>query len=243
MIKVTVWNEFRHEKTDEHVKKLYPDGIHGFVKSFLETNDDITVRTATLDDPECGLTEEVLADTDVLMWWGHMHHHEVPDEIVDRVQQEILKGMGLIVMHSGHHSKIFKRMMGTTCNLKWRDGDRERVWCCKPGHPIAQGIPEYFELDPEEMYGEHFDIPNPDDVIFMGWFAGGELFRSGCTFTRGNGKIFYFQPGHEGNPTFYNEYVQKILTNAVRWAVPTYRADKLECPWAKESAESKREVK
>ena len=182
--------------------------------------DDIEVRTATLDMPEHGLTEEVLADTDVLLWWGHMGHARVSDEIVDRVQKAVLGGMGLIVLHSGHHSKIFKRLMGTTCNLKWRDGARERIWTVKPNHPIAQGVEDGFLLEDEEMYGEAFDIPNPDDVIFMGWFNGGEVFRSGCTFTRGNGKIFYFQPGHETNPSYQNENVQKVIRNAVRWACP-----------------------
>lgn len=239
MIKVTVWNEYAHEKTEEKVRELYPDGIHEYIKSFLDKNEDITVRTATLDDPECGLTEDVLADTDVLFWWGHMKHGDVPDEIVDRVYNEVHKGMGLIVLHSGHHSKIFRKLMGTTCNLQWRDGDRERIWCCKPSHPIAQGIPQMFEIDVEEMYGECFDIPNPEDIIFMGWFSGGEVFRSGCTFTRGNGKIFYFQPGHEDNPTYHNEIIQRIITNATRWAAPTYRVDELTCPHASIPPEDK----
>mgnify|MGYP002773586280 FL=1 len=239
MIKVTVWNEYRHELEMEHVGKVYPKGIHGCIQELLETNEDIEVRTATLDEPECGLTQEVVDDTDVMIWWGHCAHNEVPDEIVDRVQQAILKGMGLIVLHSGHHSKIFRRMMGTTCDLRWRDNDRERVWCCNPAHPIAAGIPEYFELEHEEMYGEHFTIPNPDEVVFMGWFAGGEVFRSGCTFYRGCGRIFYFQPGHEEFPTYYNEYVQKILVNAVRWAAPTYRLENTGCLHATEIPENK----
>lgn len=229
MIKVTVWNEYRHEKSDEDVKAVYPDGIHNCIKGFLES-DEIKVRTATLDEPECGLTEEVIKDTDVLIWWGHMAHHEVPDEIAVRVQQAVLKGMGLIVLHSGHHSKPFRLLMGTTCDLTWRDGDRERVWCTNPTHPIAAGIPESFELENEEMYGEHFSIPKPDDVVFTGWFAGGEVFRSGCTFIRDHGKVFYFQPGHEEYPTYKNEYVQRIIKNAVEWAKPTVRRDELFCP-------------
>ena len=188
------------------------------------------MRTATLDMPEHGLTQEVLDHTDVLIWWGHMAHHEVTDEIVDRVQERVLKGMGLIVLHSGHKSKPFMRMLGTTCNLNWREGDRERLWCCNPTHPIAQGIPMQFELEHEEMYGEFFDIPKPDDIIFIGWFRGGEVFRSACTFHRGYGKIFYFQPGHESYPTFYNENVQKIIKNAVIWATPNVTVNKLECP-------------
>ena len=188
-MKVTVWNENQHEKKDPIVLEYYPGGLHGYIANFLKC-DDVEVRTATLDDPECGLTEEVLADTDVLVWWGHRAHDQVPDEVVDRVQKYVLSGMGLVVLHSGHHSKIFRRLMGTTCNLKWRDNTRERIWTVMPNHPIAAGVDETFVLEPEEMYGESFDIPNPDDIIFMGWFNGGEVFRSGCTWTRGHGRIF-----------------------------------------------------
>jgi trehalose utilization protein len=162
-----------------------------------------------------------------------MAHDKVPDEVVDRVQKAVLRGMGLIVLHSGHHSKIFRRLMGTTCNLKWRDNTHERIWTIKPNHPIAAGVPETFVLDPEEMYGESFDIPNPEEIIFMGWFDGGEVFRSGCTWTRGHGKIFYFQPGHETNRSFQNEHVQRIITNAVRWACPINKNIPLVCPNAK----------
>ena len=239
MIKVTVWNEFFHERTEAAAAEVYPDGIHNKIKEFLETNEDITVHTATLEEPECGLTEEMLKNTDVLIWWGHMKHGEVPDEIAERVQREVLKGMGFIALHSAHHSKPFRRLMGTTCNLAWREEDRERIWCCKPGHPIAAGVPESFVLENEEMYSEPFGIPNPDDVIFIGWYAGGEVFRSGCTFTRENGRIFYFQPGHETFKAFYNENVQKIITNAVRWAAPVKRDEKLVCPHVTDTAESR----
>ena len=229
-MKVTVWNENLHEKTHPAVLENYPGGIHGYIANFLKC-DDIEVRTATLDDEECGLTQEVLEDTDVLIWWGHMAHDKVPDAVVDRVQTAVLRGMGLVVLHSGHHSKIFRRLMGTTCNLKWRDDTKERIWTIKPNHPIAAGVDETFVLEPEEMYGEGFDIPEPDEVIFLGWFNGGEVFRSGCTFTRGHGRIFYFQPGHETNKSFQNENVQKIIKNAVRWAKPVYRIPELICPW------------
>lgn len=228
-MKVTIWNENQHEKTDSRILEIYPGGIHAYIASFLEDS-DIEVRTATLDDEECGLTDAVLADTDVLLWWGHMAHNKVPDEVVERVKRYVLSGMGLIVLHSGHHSKIFKALMGTTCNLKWRDDARERIWTVKANHPIAAGIPETFVLEPEEMYGEPFDIPEPDETVFMGWFNGGEVFRSGCTWTRSNGKIFYFQPGHETNPSYRNENVQRIIKNAVRWACPVNKNIPLVCP-------------
>jgi len=220
-IRVTVWNEFRHEKVHEAVAKVYPDGIHMQIARFLSENHDMTVRTATLDEPEHGLTQEVLDATDVLIWWGHMAHREVKDEVVDRVQQRILNGMGLIVLHSGHFSKIFRRMMGTNCSLKWREaGERERLWVVDPGHPIAAGLGPYFELPHTEMYGEFFDIPQPDALIFISWFQGGEVFRSGVAYHRGKGKVFYFRPGHETFPIYYDPNVQKVITNAVRWAAP-----------------------
>ncbi len=230
MIKVTVWNEYTHEKNSEHVRSIYPDGIHGAIAAFLGKNEDIVVKTATLDDPECGLTEEVLKDTDVLVWWGHMAHHLVPDEVAERVQRHVLCGMGFIALHSAHMSKPFLKLVGTTGTLKWRDNDKERVWCCNPGHPIAEGIPEQFVIEPEEMYGEYFDIPQPDELVFISWFKGGEVFRSGVTFRRGHGKVFYFRPGHESNPTYHHEYVQKVITNAVRWAKPTSRVERMVAP-------------
>ncbi len=232
MINVLVWNEFRHEKEMENVRALYPDGIHEYIANFLRS-DEINVKTAYLDMPECGLTDDVLKDTDVLIWWAPCYHDEVPDEIAKRVQEYVLKGMGLIVLHSGHLCKPFKLLMGTSCTLRWRDDNKERLWCSKPSHPIAKGIPEHFELDVEEMYGEFFDIPNPDDTVFIGWFDGGEVFRSGCTFTRGYGKIFYFQPGHESNPTYHNPIIQKIIKNAVEWAAPVTKIDEIICPLVK----------
>lgn len=229
-MKVTIWNEFHHERHNEKVAEIYPNGIHQAIADFLKC-DDIEVRTATLDEPECGLTQEVLDDTDVLIWWGHVRHWDVPDEVVNRVKDSVLKGMGLICLHSAHHSKIFKSLMGTTCNLSWReDGDLERVWVINPAHPIAQGIDRYFELNGVETYAEPFGIPEPDEVVFMGWYEGGEVFRTGCTFHRGNGRIFYFQPGHETFPIFYNENVQTIIRNAVRWAAPVRRDAELVCP-------------
>jgi trehalose utilization protein len=223
MVKVTVWNENRHEQTDPVVRDIYPNGIHGAISEFLQS-EGFDTRTATLDEPEHGLTDEVLSNTDVLIWWGHVAHHEVNDEIVLKVRDRVLQGMGLIVLHSGHFSKIFKTLMGTSCDLKWREaGEKERLWVVSPSHPITEGIPEYIELDHEEMYGEHFDIPQPDELIFTSWFEGGEVFRSGCTYKRGNGKVFYFRPGHETYPTYHNKQIQRVISNAVKWAEPAKR--------------------
>jgi len=220
---VLIWNEFRHEKQDEEVAKIYPEGIHGALKEFLQT-DDINVDTATLDEENHGITDEKLAKTDVMLWWGHLAHHEVADEIVEKVQQRVLEGMGLIVLHSGHFSKIFKKLMGTGCDLKWREADeKERMWVVDPSHPIVEVIGEYIEIEKEEMYGELFDILAPDELVLLSWFEGGEVFRSGCTYRRGHGKIFYFRPGHEAYPTYYHKDVQRVIQNAVQWAKPTTR--------------------
>jgi trehalose utilization protein len=219
-LRVTVWNEGVHEKTHEDVRKVYPNGIHAAIASHLKTQ-GFDTRTATLDEPEHGLTEEVLANTDVLTWWGHMAHDRVDDEIVERVHERVLEGMGLIVLHSGHFSKIFKKLMGTTCNLWWREAnERERLWVVNPGHPIAEGLGQYFEIPHEEMYGEFFDIPAPDELVFVSWFQGGEVFRSGCCYYRGRGKVFYFRPGHETYPTYYQPEVLHVISNGVRWAAP-----------------------
>lgn len=221
-IRVTIFNEFLHEKESEKVGKIYPNGIHTAIAEGL--GDEHEVTFATLEMPEHGLTEDVLDQTDVLIWWGHKAHHRVEDEVVKRVQERVLRGMGLIVLHSGHFSKIFKTLMGTTCNLKWREeGEKERLWVTAPGHPIVEGIGEYFELPHEEMYGEHFDIPEPEELVLISWFEGGEVFRSGCTYTRGQGKIFYFRPGHETYPTYYDENVRTIIRNSVNWAAPSKR--------------------
>ena len=216
--RVTIWNEFRHENKNEQVARIYPEGLHSTLAKALSAR-GLGVQLAALDEPENGLPVEKLVSTDVLVWWGHMAHAEVKDEIVERVYQRVLAGMGLIVLHSAHFSKIFQKLMGTTCNLKWRDiGEKERLWVVNPAHPIAAGLGEYFELDHEEMYGEHFDIPAPDELVFISWFAGGELFRSGCCYHRGMGKVFYFRPGHETVPTYHNPNVQQVIYNAILWA-------------------------
>jgi trehalose utilization protein len=237
-IKVTVWNEYRHEKRSEHIAKIYPEGIHGAISSYLKQFDNIEVRTATLDEPFHGLTDEVLDNTDVLIWWGHMAHKEVSDEIVDKIYNKVLCGMGLIALHSAHLSKIFVKLMGTSCTLKWREiGEKERLWVVEPGHPIAEGIDEYIELEHEEMYGERFDIPQPDTLVFLGWFQGGEVFRSGCCYHRGNGKVFYFQPGHETYPIYYDEKILKVIKNAVEWAKPVKKIENIQCYHIKDPLE------
>ena len=231
MTNVTVWNEYRHEKQDEEIAAVYPNGIHEVLAGALKADPEFNVMTATLDEPEHGLSDEVLNKTDVLIWWGHKAHGEVRDEIVEKVCKRVLCGMGLIALHSAHLSKVFVKLMGTSCTLKWREiGEKERLWVIEPSHPIAEGLGEYVELEHEEMYGERFDIPAPDTLVFAGWFQGGELFRSGCCYHRGYGKVFYFQPGHESYPNYYNKEIQLIIKNAVRWAKSVKTIGELKCP-------------
>jgi len=218
-IRVRIWNEYRHERERDEVSRIYPKGIHETIAERLRASPDFEVETSTLDEPEHGLGEKALENTDVLFWWGHGAHAEVQDGIVDRVAQQVLAGMGLVVLHSAHYSKIFRRLMGTNCSLVWREsGEKERVWNLAPAHEITQGIGDYFEIPHSEMYGERFDIPQPDKLIFVSWYSGGEVFRSGCVWERGHGRIFYFGPGHETYPIYHDANVQRVLENAARWA-------------------------
>lgn len=221
MIRVTVWNENVHDRTDERVKAIYPGGLHGAIAAALGEDARFTVRTATLDQPGQGLPDEVLNGTDVLFWWGHCAHDQVEDALVERIACRVRDGMGLVVLHSGHYSKVFRRLMGTECRSKWWEaGDHERIFTVLPGHPIAAGLPEYFELPQEETYCEHFNIPTPDELVFISWFSGGAVLRSGCCYHYGAGRIFYFQPGHETFPTYLDKNIRRVLVNAAAWAAP-----------------------
>ncbi len=220
-IRMTVWGENVHDRTSEAVKQVYPNGMHETIAAGIGglLGSDATVRTATLDQPNHGLSDEVLETTDVLTWWGHTAHDKVDDEIVAKVKERVLGGMGLLVLHSGHYSKIFRALMGTSCALRWReDGEREVVWTVNPAHPIAVGVPPVFTIPQQEMYGEYFNIPQPDELVFISSYDGGEVFRSGCCFTRGLGRIFYFSPGHETYPVYHQPEVQRVIANGVLWA-------------------------
>lgn len=218
-IRTVVWGENVHEQKNKVVAGIYPNGMHNCIADALNKDAKISATTAVLQDPEHGLTKERLDQTDVLLWWGHAAHGDVSDEVVERVAEAVWSGMGLIVLHSGHFAKIFKRLMGTPCNLTWREaGERERLWLTSRNHPIAAGLPDSFELENEEMYGEPFGIPEPLETVFISWFQGGEVFRSGVTYKRGAGNVFYFRPGHETYPTYHDANVQKVLSNAVKWA-------------------------
>jgi trehalose utilization protein len=232
-VRVTVWGENVHEQRDESVRTIYRDGMHAAIAAGLQASlgDRVRVRTATLDQPEHGLPQSVLDETDVLTWWGHIAHDQVQDAMVDRVQDAVLGGMGLLALHSAHYSKILRRLLGTSCSLRWRnDGERELVWTVDPAHPIAAGVPQPIVIEAQEMYGEHFDIPAPDELVFVSSFAGGEVFRGGCCFRRGAGRLFYFSPGDQEYPVYHHPDVQRVLANAVLWATPTRRGPVPDAP-------------
>ena len=217
--RIIVWGENVHERENAIVRDIYPDGMHAAIASTLSQDAGLSVSTATLQEPEHGLPQERVDACDVLFWWGHAAHGEVADEVVERVVEAVWSGMGLVVLHSGHFAKVFKRLMGTPCSLTWREaGERERIWVTNPRHPIAAGLPQSFELEHEEMYGEPFAIPEPLETVMIGWFQGGEVFRSGVTYRRGAGNIFYFQPGHETYPTYHDPTIGQVLRNAAHWA-------------------------
>lgn len=226
--RILIWNEFRHERINPAVAALYPRGIHEALAAPLRAA-GLEVATATLDDPGHGLADESLDGVDTLVWWGHKAHAEVPDAVAERVKRRVTEqGMGFVPLHSSHFSKPFLALMGTGCFLKYRvAGEKERLWVVDPGHPVAAGISDCIELDHEEMYGEPFDVPPPDDLVFLSWFQGGEVFRSGCGWRRGLGRVFYFRPGHETYPTYHHPQIQRVILNAVLWAA---RPEGMEAP-------------
>ncbi|MDR2096778.1 MAG: ThuA domain-containing protein [Treponema sp.] len=231
-IRVTVWNEYMDEQKQEKVTCHYPQGLHTAIADFLNGEGDISAKTSLIGDPEQGLAESTLQNTDVLIWWGHVHHGDVEDSLARRVMEHVQGGMGIIFLHSAHKSKPFTGLLGTDGYISWREAEEKcRVWTASPAHPIAAGIPESFVIEHEEMYSEPFGVPEPASTVFISWFKGGNVFRSGLTFERGFGKIFYFQPGHETYPNYHNEYVRKVIVNAVRWAKPELRITGVrECP-------------
>ncbi len=222
-LRITLWNEFLHEQHDPAVKAIYPNGIHDtLAEAIRQQIPTAHIHTATLDQPDHGLPDDLLDQTDVLAWWGHKAHNQVRDDIVEKIHARILNGMGALFLHSAHFAKPFKKLMGTSCRIHWREAaEPERLFIVHPAHPIADGLPTHIDISHEEMYGEFFDIPTPDELIMLSWFQGGNVFRSCCTWTRGKGKIVYFRPGHETHPTYHKPEIQRIICNALRWAAPT----------------------
>ena len=243
MTKVTVFNEnlqetsgddvvnLVHYETEDYrefllnsagkITKVHPQGIHMTLKSIFDECDDMAVRTVTMDMPEFGFSQEVLDDTDVLVLWAHLAHEKITDEIAERIKNRVHEGMGFLCLHSAHQCKPLHKLIGVSTIPKWRMEDACKIYCIEPNHPIAKDIPDMFELEAEQVYCEPFDITTPDELVFVTWYQGGELLRSGCCWERENGRIFYFQPGHETCKSYYDVNVRQILKNAVRWASHT----------------------
>lgn len=222
-MRVTIFTEFNKSMASEAGKRAYPEGMNECLRDLISEKHDVRMIVHTSEDDGTALTEEILKDTDVLVWWGHHYHATVSDSVVNLVQDYITRGMGLVALHSSHKSKIFMRMLGTPADLRWREiNERERLWAINPAHPIARGLKEpYVDIPEDEMYGEPFSIPEPDELVFIGWFQGGEVMRSGCVFNRAYGKVFFFQPGHETNPTYKIPEIRNIILNAVDYVKPT----------------------
>ncbi|GDX40551.1 trehalose utilization protein ThuA [Armatimonadota bacterium] len=239
-IRVLIWDE----NPSHAPKEIYPHGINGAIAEGLEALDPrIQATSINLDMAEQGCAEALLAEADVLFWWGHARHHEVTEETARRVFTNVHeRGMGLVALHSAHYSKILQWVLACPGHLKggWREAepaDTEEITVCAPRHPIAQGVSD-FTLDREEMYGSPFDVPPPQCVVLQSYFPlGGEYFPSGACWSVGRGKtegftsgpgkgvgegegagrVFYFRPGHETYPTYYDPNVRQIMRNAAVW--------------------------
>ncbi len=239
-MRVTLFTEYNDSMVDDEARVSYPEGMNAALEAFLKTENEVTTIVHSKDDDGSALTEEILKNTDVLVWWGHWYHGGVSDRVVDMVVDFVNRGMGFIALHSAHESKPFRRLVGTSGALSWREmGENERLWVIEHAHPITKGIDKYIDIPHEEMYGEPFSIPAPDELLFISWFRGGEVMRSGCVFNRGYGKIFFFRPGHETLPTYLIPEIQRVVLNAVKYVAPV--SGVLDAPiksvWVKEPPE------
>lgn len=220
---ITIFNEYHPNEHTGKAEKNYPGGIHIALKSIFESQ-EYDVVTATQEQACNGLTDEILDNTDVLLWWSKNWDNELLNSVADKVVSRIREGMGAVFLHSAKNSKPFLRLTGTTsatAPVSWKEpGESERLFVVSPAHPIAEGIPSGYVIPNEEPYCEYFDIPKPDDIVFLGGFGNGMCIRAGVTFTRGAGKIFFFQPGHDSFPVYNDKVIRRIILNAVNWAKP-----------------------
>ena len=115
--------------------------------------------------------------------------------------------------------KIEITLVVPNCGLgSWRaDGAPSHVEVKAPDHPIAKGVPARFDVKQTEMYNEPFTVPAPDTVVFAESWDKGEKFRAGCCWKVGEGRVFYFRPGHETYPVFHQPETLQIAHNAALW--------------------------
>ncbi|MBI1353570.1 MAG: trehalose utilization protein ThuA [Acidobacteria bacterium] len=228
-VRVLVWSE-RSEPVE-----VYPAGINGEVASIFAADRGVEVSVANMLDPEQGLSEAALAQTDVLVWFGHRSHADVLPEVVDRVVRRVTAdGMGFLPLHSAHYSLPFVRLMELEAAEQgvrltgrvgsWgavrNKGEPERVQILLPAHPIAKGLTA-FTIEGTEEYANPFVAPPAEEKVLAGAWEGGEQDGSdGLAWTVGKGKVFYFRPGHETRPIFRQPEVRAVLRNAVLWLAP-----------------------
>ncbi|MEZ5042821.1 MAG: alpha/beta hydrolase fold domain-containing protein [Saprospiraceae bacterium] len=106
-IKVVVWDE-RQKKQ----QKAYPDFMGNHIADYLKKNDLLRVYSVGLDDPEQGLSDEVLENCEVMIWWGHVRHPEISvatsKKLIERVKAGTLE---MIFLHSAHWANPFVEAM------------------------------------------------------------------------------------------------------------------------------------
>lgn len=215
-MRVVVWSE---GEVHGHEATGYPEGMPAAIADAVRGIPEAQVEIASIDDADQGVPDERLRQADVLLWWSHMRHEDLLSATVDRVVSAVEHGLGLVALHSAISSPVFRRLVGTTGGFGgWRHGDREVLWTVDPSHPICRGVEFPVVMPQQEMYSEPANLPTPDELVFISSFSGGEVFRSGITYRRGVGRIFYFSPGHEEYPVFLHPGVRGILANATSWA-------------------------
>jgi len=214
-VKALVWSEFTEPKD------VYPKGIHGDIAEYLNASGNVEAKVVQLSDPDQGVSQAMLDWADVLLWWGHQKHRDVTDETVQRIVKSVKEGgMGYFAMHSAHYSRGLIAILGTPCGLgSVGDGGAESISVVMPDHPIAKGVSD-FVVPRTEYFGEPFGVPEPEAVVFKSTFEKGDniWFRSGCCWTVGKGRVFYFRPGHETYPIMRQPEVQKVIYNATLWS-------------------------
>jgi trehalose utilization protein len=223
-IRVTIFCEHNQDRY-EPVKSVYPDGMHAAIAGAYDEESGFRVTIATQDMPEHGLSKEVLNETDVLIWWSHIDNNLLSDAVANEVCKRVVRdGMGFVALHSACYSKPWQRLLGIEYEAgEWGrfrtmpKGEKERLWVVTPGHAICEGIGDCIEIPQDEMYGEPMLMPDPDKLLFIAWWEGGDVCRSGTLFERGRGKIFGFTPGHETFPIYYQPEIRQVLRNAARF--------------------------
>jgi trehalose utilization protein len=221
-VRVLLWSE------QTEPRDVYPTGISGALADHLNQHKEFEAKTAKLDDPDAGVGEAALAETDVLVWFGHKKHGAVPDDAVERVVKHIReRGMGFVGLHSTHFAKPLKKALNDTG--AWSSyknfGQPEQMWVVLPKHPIAKGLKD-FTIPKEEIYTEPFEVPEPEAVIVEGTWPSGHRNRECMVWTLDKGRFVYIRAGHEDYPIYFMPEMQTLVRNGVLWAAKKTNAPK-----------------